>query len=244
MNTVISGKSERNFYTAMAIAMLGAVFAGFARTFFLSPIYPEAREFAAPETIFYVHGAMYTAWLLLLIGQALLVRSGNIRTHKRMGTYGGALAAAMVLIGIYGALVATTRSGGFMGVPIPPQQFLVVPFFSALMFGLFVAWAIARRNDPQAHKRLMLFATINILEAAFARLPIDIIQNNFPFSFFLAPDLFIVAIIAWDLVSMKKLHRVTIIATVLTVAVQFGRFMIMETDTWLGIAGWMTGLVS
>ena len=111
------------------------------------------------------------------------------------------------------------------------------------MFGLFVAWAIARRNDPQAHKRLMLFATINILGAAFARYPVEIIQNYFPFSNFLAADLFIVAIIAWDLVSMKKLHRITIIATALTLLVQVTRFMIMDTNAWLGFANWMMGHV-
>jgi uncharacterized membrane protein YozB (DUF420 family) len=244
MNTVISGKAERNFYTAMAVAMLLVVIVGFARTFFLSPIYPEAQEFAAPETVFYVHGVIYTAWLLFLIGQALFVRSGNIRTHKRMGTYGGALAVAMVVLGIYAALVGAARPGGFMGVPIAPQQFLVVPFFDIVMFGLFVAWAIARRGDPQSHKRLMLFATINILEAAFARYPVEIIQNYFPFSNFLASDLFILAIIVWDLVSMKKLHRVTIIATVLTLVIQVARFMIMGTDAWLGFADWMTGFVS
>jgi hypothetical protein len=43
---------------------------------------------------------------------------------------------------------------------------------------------------------------------------------------------------------MKKLHRVTIIATVLTLVIQVARFMIMETDAWLGFAGWMTGFVS
>jgi len=243
MNTATSRPLERNFYTGMSIAMLLAVLAGFARTFFLKPLFPEAQEFAAPETIFYVHGVLFTTWLLLLIGQALLVRSDNVQTHRRIGPYGAALATAIIVIGLYSALFGAARPGGFMGVPIPPQQFLVVPFFDLVMFGLFVAWAIARRNDPQVHKRLMLFATINILEAAFARYPIDIIQNYFPFSNFLAADLFILAIIAWDLVSMKKLHRITIVATALTLLVQVTRFMIMETNAWLGFANWMIGQI-
>ena len=243
MNTATSRPLERNFYTGISIAMLLAVLVGFARTFFLKPMFPQAQEFAAPETIFYVHGILFTAWMLLLIGQALLVRSNNVQTHRRIGPYGAALATAIIVIGLYGALVAAARPGGFVGVPIPPQQFLVVPFFDLVMFAAFVAWAIARRNDPQSHKRLMLFATINVLEAAFARYPVEIIQTYFPFSNFLAADLFIVAIIVWDLVSLKKLHRITIIATVLTLLVQVARFMIMETNAWLGLANWMMGQV-
>ncbi len=243
MNTATFRPSERNFYTAMSIAMLIAVLVGFARTFFLKPMFPQAQEFAASETIFYVHGILFTAWMLLLIGQALLIRSNNVQAHRRIGPYGAALATAIIVIGLYGALVAAARPGGFVGVPIPPQQFLVVPFFDLVMFAAFVVWAIARRNDAQSHKRLMLFATINILGAAFARYPVEIIQNYFPFSNFLASNLFILAIIIWDLVSMKKLHRITIIATVLTLLVQVTRFMIMETNAWLGFANWMMGQV-
>jgi len=239
-----SRSSERNFYTAMAIAMLLIVLVGFARTFFLGPMFPEVQEFAAPEPIFYVHGVIFTAWMLLLISQALFIRGGKVQTHRKVGVYGGVLAVAMVVVGLYGALVAAVRPGGFIGVPIPPQQFLVVPFFDVAMFGVFVAWAIGRRNDPQSHKRLMLFATLNILEAAIARIPLAIIYENFPFSNFLASDLFVVAIITWDLVTLGRLHRITIIATVLTLVVQFGRFLVMETDAWVGFANWMMALLA
>ena len=243
-NSVSPRSSERNFYTAMTVAMLLTVIVGFGRTFFLRPMFPEASVFAAPEPVFYIHGVLFTAWLVLLIGQAIFIRSGNVRMHRTAGKYGGMLAASIVVMGLYAGLIAATRPDGFMGVPVPPLQFLVVPFFAVIMFGLFVAWAIARRSDPQSHKRLMLFATINILEAAIARIPLAIIQDNFPASFYLAADLFILAIVVWDLVSMKKLHRITIIATVLTIAVQVGRFMIMETEAWLRFANWMIGLIS
>lgn len=243
-HTTVSRYAERNFYTVMAVVMLIAVFIGFARTFFLRPLYPEAQQFAATESIFYVHGVMYAAWMFFLVGQSLLVRAGNTAIHRKVGTYGAVLAAGMVVIGLWAPLISVARPGGFVGVPIPPQQFLVVPFFDVLMFGLFVVWAIARRNDSQSHKRLMLFATINLLEAAFARYNIPLIQENFPVSNFLASDLFIFAIIAWDLVTLRKLHRVTAIAAALTLTVQVGRFLIMETDAWLGFANWLAALAA
>ena len=176
--------------------------------------------------------------------QALLVRSGNVALHRRAGVFGGLLAACMVVIGIWGALIGAARPGGFMGVPIPPEVFLTVPFFDMAMFGTFVAWAIARRRDPQSHKRLMLFATINIIEAAIARIPLAIVYDNFPMSTFLLSDVFILPIMLWDLVTLRRLHRVTVWATVLTIALQALRFVIAETEAWLGFARRMIELVS
>ncbi len=228
----------------MAISLAVIVFIGFSRSFFLRPWYPESVEYAAPETIFYVHGVLFSAWMLFLIMQALLVRSGNIALHRRTGVFGAVLAAAMVIIGIWGSLVGASRPGGFMGVPIPPEVFLTVPFFDMAMFATFVVWAIAKRNYPQSHKRLMLFATINIIEAALARIPLAIVYDNFPMSTFLLSDVFILPIILWDLVTLRRLHRVTVWATVLTIASQALRFVIAETGAWLGFAGWMIGRVS
>ena len=58
---------------------------------------------------------------------------------------------------------------------VPPgltaEQFLVLPFAGALMFAIFVALGVVQRNNAQAHKRLMLLATISILDAAIARMP-------------------------------------------------------------------------
>ncbi len=235
---------EHNFYLAMAISLAVIVLIGFSRSFFLRPWYPEAVEYAAPETIFYVHGVLFSAWMIFLIMQVLLVRSGNVALHRRAGTFGGLLAAAMVIIGILGALVGASRPGGFMGVPIPPEVFLTVPFFDMAMFGVFVAWAIVRRRDPQSHKRLMLFATINIIEAALARIPLAIVYDNFPMSTFLLSDVFILPIILWDLVTLRRLHWVTIWATVLTIAFQVLRFVIAETEASLGFARWLIRLVS
>ena len=235
---------EHNFYLAMAISLAVIVLIGFSRSFFFRPWYPEAVEYAAPETIFYVHGVLFSAWMLFLVSQAFLIRSRNIALHRRIGVFGAVLAAAMVVIGIWGALVGASRPGGFMGVPIPPDVFLTVPFFDMAMFGAFVAWAIARRRDPQSHKRLMLFATINIIEAALARIPLAIVYDNFPMSTFLLSDVFILPIILWDLVTLRRLHWVTIWATVLTIAFQVLRFVIAETEAWLGFARWLIGLVS
>jgi hypothetical protein len=172
-----------------------------------------------------------------------LVRRGNLGMHRTSGIVGVALAAAMIVVGISGALIAAARPGGFFGVPVPPEVFLAVPFFDIVAFAVLVAWAVAQRRNPQAHKRLMLFATINLVGAAVVRIPLPLIYENFPLSMFVATDLLIVPIVLWDLATRQRLHSVTIWATVVTVGLQAGRLVIAKTEPWLAFAAWLIGFV-
>ena len=46
-----------------------------------------------------LHGVALFAWLLLFIAQALLVRTGHVAVHRRVGTWSTILAAAIVVFG-------------------------------------------------------------------------------------------------------------------------------------------------
>lgn len=228
----------------MTIAMAIVTFVGFARTYYLRAAFPEIQEFAAQEGIFQLHGALCTLWFLLLVTQALLIRQHQLVRHQALGMFGVLLAATLIVVGVYAAVVAAARPGGFIGVPVPPEQFLAVPFFDLVMFGVFFTLAVRYRRNPQAHKRLILFATINILTAAVARVPLAVVSENFPVSTFVGPNLFVLAIIAWDLVTTKRLHAVTIWASVLTIGVQVGRLIIMGTEPWTAFSGWLIDLLT
>ena len=112
------GSQERAFYTGMAVAMLLAVLVGFSRSFFLRPLFPAWPS--PSEPIFYVHGAVFTAWCLLLVVQAALVSAGRTALHRRLGVAGTVLAAAMVVLGVHASLVAARRPSGFVGIDAPP----------------------------------------------------------------------------------------------------------------------------
>src|SRR5688500_13037512 len=156
---VPSGRAvEHRFYLVTAAAMLLVVLIGFSRSFFLRPLFPAWPS--PSEPLFYVHGVLFAAWCVLLVGQAALVSGGRTPLHRTLGYYGAGLAAAMVATGTYAALVAANRPTGFTGLPVPPLQFLAVPAFDIVLFAVFVALAVAKRRDAQAHKRLMLLATV------------------------------------------------------------------------------------
>jgi hypothetical protein len=235
----VAASSERRFYSAMGLAFLTVVFVGFSRSFFLRPLFPDRP--VPPEPIFLIHGATAAAWILLFLVQARLVANRRTALHRRLGAWGGlALAVLIVVLGVQGALLAAARPGGFVGVPVPPLQFLTVPLFDITLFGVFVALAIARRGDLQAHKRWMLLATVNLLPAALARVP-NIRLFGGPLAFLWFTDLFVLALVAWDLRSRGRLHRATAWGGAVIVASQPLRLMLGGTEPWLTFARWATG---
>jgi len=244
-----SWSAERAVYLGLAVAITLAVVFGFARTFFFRPWYPEwARVHGAPETIFYVHGVAYAAWLLLLLAQTSLVAAGRVDIHRRLGLAGAGLAVVMVVLGAVGSLMAAARPTGFIDIPMPPLQFLVVPFTILVLFAAFVTLGILNRRRPQSHKRYMILASIALIEAGVGR---------WPFAFMTAPspvpglgmiefcvDLFLVPMIVWDLVSRGRPHPVTLWGGAALIANQLLRFPLAGTAAWLAFAGWAVGLVS
>ena len=234
-----SPHSERRFYTAMAIAILATVLVGFAQSFYLRPLFPDTPS--PTEGVFYAHGVLFTSWILLLVVQASLVATGRIAWHRRLGAYGAALAGVMVVVGLYVALVAAKRPGGYIGIPVPPLQFLIVPFVDVVLFGAFVALAIAKRRDAQAHKRLMLLATINLVTAAIARFPVVIDAG--PIAFFALTDAFIVALAVRDVMTRGRLHPVTLWGGLATIVSQPLRLLLSGSGPWLAFAAWMASLI-
>ena len=240
--------AERRFFAAMTIALMAAMVLGFARTFILKPWFPEVQHLAAPEPYFLFHGLAFAAWFALLIVQAILVSTGNVRLHRQLGKLGAGLAVVMVLLGVLGALIAAARPTGFVGVTVPPLVFLVIPLMDMALFAIFVSLAIANRSDPQSHKRYMLLASIAVIEAAVARWPLEFIMSaSSPIPGLgmteLLTCLFLVPIVAWDLASRGRVHAVTLWGGLALVAAMALRLPLASTDAWQAFARWAVGLV-
>jgi len=231
--------AERRFFTGMALAILATVVLGFSRSFFLRPLFPQWPS--PSEAIFYVHGVLFTAWIVLFAAQASLVAAGRIELHRKIGPISVVLAPAMVALGTLGALIAARRATGFVGVPVPPLQFLAVPIFDMILFAAFVWLAIARRGDPQTHKRWMLLATVNLVTAAIARWPGVLALG--PLAFFGLTDLFVIALAIWDVRARGRLHPVTLWGGLLIFVSQPLRLVVSSTQDWLAFARWATGLL-
>lgn len=227
-------RRERVFYTAMSIAILITVFAGFSRTFFLRPYFQ--RQPLMPLLI--AHGIIFSGWIALFLTQTTLVATNRTRIHRKLGVAGGVLASLMIIIGTYTALI---RAKGPSPIPdVNPLAFLTIPLGDMLLFGILVGAALYFRRRSDTHKRLMLLATIAILPAAVARLPFGFIETGGPLVFFGLSDLFIVPLIIFDIITRGRPHRATLLGGALIVLSHPLRMVIGGTQAWLAFATWIT----
>jgi len=228
---------EHNFYLGFATFIASAVFLGFARTFFLRHWFPGWTTLhAAPEFFFVIHGLINAAWFVLFVVQVALVGSRRIRLHRQMGWLGIGVAIAVVILGVWGSLIAARRPTGFIDVPLPPLQFLVVPLSLLLLFSIFVILAVLNRRDGQMHKRCMVLASLSLVEAAVGRWPLAFLRqaNLLPFlsPLDLAVDLFLLPLIWWDFHSRRKLHPVTLWGGLSLILIHPIRMLLAATSTW------------
>jgi hypothetical protein len=234
----VKRQRERLFYTGMAVAFVLVVFAGFARTYYLRPFY--FTQTLTP--LLHLHGLLFSSWLVLLLAQTLLVATKRTHLHRRLGLAGALLAVLMVLVGTWTALV---RAKSFEVPPdIPsPLVFLTIPLGDMLIFTLLVGAAFYYRARADVHKRLMLLATIAILPAAVGRFPFDFFLQGGPLIFFGIPDLFILAILIYDLFTNGRPHRATVLGGLLVVVSHPLRLPVGNMQAWLSFATWLTDLV-
>lgn len=231
--------TEHRFFGGIALVILVSVLFGFARSFYLKPfLFPDFP--APPEPIFIIHGIAFTAWVVLLLAQTKLVATGNVKLHRTVGSFGAVLACVLVVLGVFVALVAARRPGGFVGIPVPPLQFLVVPLSAIALFAFFVALAVVFRRNGQAHKRLMVLGSLQMVTPAVARWPG--IAPFGPPAFFGITDLFVIALAIFDFRTRRRLHPATLWGGLLTIIAQPAQLMLSGTSSWLDFARWATGL--
>src|SRR3954469_20626880 len=86
-------KFDHLFFSTMALFMLVTVFVGFARTYYLAGVFHAPL----PSLIVHIHGAIFTAWIVLLVTQTSLVARRRVDIHRRLGIAGFLLACLMVI---------------------------------------------------------------------------------------------------------------------------------------------------
>src|SRR6185503_12233648 len=186
--------NDRRLYILAAILTPLIVLAGFARTYYLKPLFGTPN---LPGRIVHLHGIVMTTWVILFVVQISLVAKRRTKIHQRLGIFGGVLAALVVVVGILTALFAAARGAS----PGPPAlSFLIIPIGDMVIFAVLIGLALYFRRKLDVHKRLMLLAAINLLTPAIARIPLDFIITGGPLAFFGLADLVLLACVAFDTV--------------------------------------------
>ena len=125
------------------------------------------------------------------------------------------------------------------------KAFSIVSFTAIAFFAIVVTLALVNVRRPEVHKRLMLLATVSILQAPVARWflmalrPPDAVGAP-PVAVSIAPgfvvDLLIVAAMIFDWRTRGRPHRVYVIGGALLLALQLLRLPLSATVTWGRIA--------
>lgn len=197
MSAGLGGTLERWFYWLGALAIIAIVALGFSFTIERNLLHPGS----ARPLILYVHAAVFTAWVLLLLAQSTLVRASRVRIHRRLGEFGIGLGTALPVIGVWTA-IAMARFHVRHGNP-HAAAFLIVPMTDMAMFATLFAAAVLQRGRPEWHRRLMFVATCALTGAAFGRLPESFIAQEWYYG---GVELLVLAGLARDLASMRRVH--------------------------------------
>jgi hypothetical protein len=217
--------SDRIFFATMAAVLWATVLFGFAKTYFLAGMIAAPL----PDKLIHIHGAAFTLWMVLLVVQIGFVSAGKIAWHKKLGLFGFGLAVAMVVLGLLAATDALRRGHAPNG--LTPQTFYIIPLSSITVFAVLVFFAYRARRWPAAHKRLILIATIGIMDAAVGRWPIAFLQTHPPAQD-LVPFAFLLAVMAYDLISLRRIQKATLWASLLIIAVHLTRVPIGMSPLW------------
>src|SRR5579859_3620682 len=96
-----SAARDRKFYIGMAIVMLLTALVGFSRTYFLGLISGHATTITGrvPNATVHLHALLFMSWLVLFIVQTNLIATHHVKVHPKLGYFGVALAAAMIVVG-------------------------------------------------------------------------------------------------------------------------------------------------
>ncbi|MGA2019947.1 MAG: hypothetical protein ABSH02_05095 [Candidatus Sulfotelmatobacter sp.] len=223
------------FFSGMAVVILGSVFVGFARSYYLAGMFKAPL----PNLLVHIHGAVFSSWILLLIVQTSLVAAGRVDLHRRLGLLGFALACLMVIVGLLAATDSLGRhfAPGDAGVSV--RAFSTVTLTTMLAFSTLIYFAFRNRFNPAAHKRFILIATIAILDAAFVRWPVPAQWWGLRAASFLCTIPLLLSIMSYDYWSRGKVHRATIWASVFVVVLQQLRDPIGHSAPWQAFALWV-----
>jgi len=189
-------KTDRLFFSGMALASVVILFLGFLPSYF-----HRSADLPPLTPLYQLHGAVFTAWIVLLVAQTALVAQSRSDIHRKLGVAGAVLAAVVFVVGVAVSVETLRREGGV--------RFFAIPLGDIIVFGVLVGAAVLQRQQSDTHKRLMLLATISLLTAAVGRFLRQVDMGGAP-NLFYGTDVLVLALVIYDLVSRGGTHPATL----------------------------------
>lgn len=175
-----------------------------------------AGELSYPSLV-HVHAIVMLAWLVVFTVQASLMAGRKFQQHRTLGWVATVLAAfvwiSMTVTTVEALLRYSPETYGFLIQP------LLIQLGTMVVFPIFVTVAILVRRQPEWHKRLMMFATFSLVQAAFDRmhwLP----NEGLPMFWHAGLRMYVLLVlpvIVFDLLTLRRIHPATLSASAILV---------------------------
>ena len=214
------------FFPAMSVIIGVVVFIGFSRTYFLASVF-HAKPLAAP--IVHVHGAVFSAWIVLLITQTTLVRAGRTDLHRTLGLFASGLALLVFILGVLVAVEMLNRTWSIPGFASPVIFAVALSEIFGFAVPTFAAFWMRRRSA--FHKRLILIGSIAMTTAGFGRWPVAFLLHK-PLPAMLAAFTLLALVVIYDLVMMRRVHRATALGVAWVVSIELAAVVVGPTVPW------------
>jgi hypothetical protein len=194
----------------MAILLCVIVVIGFTPTYFGAGVFRAPL----PSRILQVHGAVFSLWMILFTVQTAFIAARRVRWHRTFGTIAFCLPPLMIVVGVIAALDALHRK--VMIGPLDPPTSLAIPLLGIVGFAVVIYASWRTRRRPDAHKRLILLATMGLTEAAWGRFPWAKMGISPAAGAVGGLGILILLLVAYDLIALHRVHRSTIWAAPFT----------------------------
>lgn len=198
------------FYFFMSLLIAGVVVYGFSHTVdhFLIHAVPVR------PWILYMHGAVFSGWVVLFIVQSALVRVRKVQIHRTLGWFGVGLGTIIPVLGLSTAITMDRFNiAHFHEAEASP--FLAIQLNDVICFAVLFTLAVLWRRKPELHRRLILMASCVLTSAAFARFPFVPLHMTYWFV-----DGLILLGVLRDLLVNRRVHRVYLCALPLLIITQ------------------------
>lgn len=229
----------RTFYAVMGWLLVLVAFIGFAPR----SIAIVGGQMPNPPLVVHLHAAAMLGWVLLLALQSSLSLVGRMDLHRRFGLLSFVSAPAVFIMLTAVTIIRQQDSAGTPAAMIV-NNILFLQLRAIVLFPTFFIWAIlTRRTDPQTHKRMILLATLMLVDAAIARmswLPF----NNFPVSYtgvHLYSLLLFVPPLLHDKLKLGHLHRAWLMGLALYLPWVIAAGFIWNSAWWLKVGPMLVG---
>lgn len=165
----VTSASDDRFFVRGAIVMALLIFAAFTLQHAMG-----RSTFMAPPLV-HAHAFIFMGWVVIYLTQNLLIGTGRIEIHRKLGWIAMGWLFPMVLLGCLVTLAMVRR--GQVPFFFRPLQFLVFDPMTLFFFvGLTIA-AVTRRRQTDWHRRLHFCGMSLLLGPAFGRLlPMPLLQ--------------------------------------------------------------------